>query len=142
MKQITVIYWSGTGNTEVMAQAIADGAASAGGAAKLLRVEDASVADVLAADAIAFGCPSMGAEVLEEEFMEPFISNLPKLDLAGKTVGLFGSYDWGDGEWMRNWVQRMKDYQVKLIADGLIIRLAPDETGLQDCRDLGTLLAK
>ncbi|MFZ5969282.1 MAG: flavodoxin [Bacillota bacterium] len=142
MKKTSIIYWSGTGNTEIMAEAIKEGASIEGNEVKLLRVEEASNNDVVEADAIALGCPSMGAEVLEESFMEPFVESLKDVDFSGKTVALFGSYDWGDGMWMREWVDRMKGYGANLVADGLIIHLTPDEAGLQECKDLGALLVK
>lgn len=142
MKKIHIIYWSGTGNTEMMAQAIWEGANASGHTAKLLRVEEASQNDVIEADALALGCPSMGAEVLEEEYMEPFVESLKDIDFTGKTVALFGSYDWGDGQWMTDWIERMKGYGANLIAGGLILRLTPDEEGLEECRNLGAILAE
>jgi flavodoxin I len=142
MKNVTVIYWSGTGNTEMMAEAIKEGAIAAGSTVKLLQVEDATTADIVEADAIALGCPSMGAEALEETYMEPFVSSLAGVDFSNKTVGLFGSYGWGDGQWMRDWVEQMKGFGVDLINDGLIIQGAPSADGLAECKTLGTLLAK
>lgn len=142
MKKVSIIYWSGTGNTEIMAQAIKEGASSGSDAVKLLRVEDASTNDIIEADAVALGCPSMGAEVLEDDFMEPFVASLKDVNFSGKTVVLFGSYDWGDGEWMRDWADRMKGYGANIIADGLILRLTPDEAGLQECKNLGMSLTK
>lgn len=138
MKKVTVIYWSGTGNTEMMAEAVAEGA---GSNVKLLKVEDATKEDVLNAEAVALGCPSMGAEVLEEGHMEPFIESLSDA-VARKTVGLFGSYDWGDGQWMRDWVDRMKEYKANVIDEGLIVHLTPDNEELEKCRYLGANLAK
>ncbi|WZL72509.1 flavodoxin [Clostridiaceae bacterium 35-E11] len=138
MKKVTVIYWSGTGNTEMMAEAVAEGA---GSDVKLLKVENATKEDVLNADAVALGCPSMGAEVLEESYMEPFIESLSDA-VEGKTIGLFGSYDWGDGEWMRDWVHKMKEYKANVIDEGLIVHLTPDNEGLEKCRYLGATLSK
>ncbi len=142
MKTIKIIYWSGTGNTEMMAQAIKQGADIDGNAVQILRVEEASKNDVIAADALAFGCPAMGAEALDEEYMEPFIASLQDVDFSGKAVGLFGSYDWGDGQWMREWAERMKGYGANIIDEGLIMRLAPDGDGLEECKKLGALLAR
>ncbi|KGG80660.1 flavodoxin [Caloranaerobacter azorensis] len=143
MKKLTIIYWSGTGNTEMMADAIAEGARTIGGDVEVVRVEDANKDMVINSDALAFGCPSMGVEVLEEQFMEPFIESLRGIDFSGKKVALFGSYDWGDGEWMRNWVERMKEYGANLInEEGLIIRLTPDEEGINACKALGEQLVK
>ncbi len=142
MKKISIIYWSGTGNTEKMAEAVAQGAKLGGGEVKLLEVGQATLEDVLNADAVALGCPSMGNEVLEEDEMEPFVSSLEKASLSGKPFALFGSYDWGDGEWMRSWVERMKNCGVNLVADGLIVNNTPDEDGLQESSQLGQKLSE
>ncbi|QZY55366.1 flavodoxin [Crassaminicella profunda] len=138
MKKVTVIYWSGTGNTKLMAEAVAAGA---GSDAKLLNVENATKEDVMAADAIALGCPSMGAEVLEEGDMEPFVESIADC-VSGKPVGLFGSYDWGDGQWMRDWGERMQGYGANVMGEGIINHLTPDDEGLENCRSLGEDLAK
>lgn len=131
-----VIYWSGTGNTESMAVAVADGAE-----AELFNVSDFSgnIADY---DAIAFGCPAMGAEVLEEEVFEPFFTAIES-ELNGKKVALFGSYGWGDGEWMRNWEDRVKDDGAVLLNDeGLIANEFPSDEDLDKCKALGKMLAE
>lgn len=140
MKQVTVVYWSGTGNTELMAKAVAEGAKSAGATVKLLSVEDASPEEVLAADAIALGCPAMGDEVLEESFMDPFVEALEGRGIEGAALALFGSYDWGDGRWMREWEERATEHKAK-VAGTLIIHNTPDEEGLAECRTLGEKLA-
>jgi len=140
MKNISIIYWSATGNTEKMAMAIAEGANVEGNIVRLIEVAKASKDDVLKADAVALGCPSMGAEVLEEDEMEPFVQSLETENLKDKPMVLFGSYDWGDGQWMREWDERMKSLGVKLLADGLTIQNTPDEEGLTLCRQLGTRL--
>ena len=141
MKNIVVIYWSGTGNTEMMADAVAEGVKAHGANVRILPVGKASVEDVLNADAVALGCPSMGCEVLEEEEMEPFVSQVEKHKLEGKPLALFGSYDWGDGQWMREWEERMKKTGVNLVAEGLIVQNTPDEEGSKLCRALGSKLA-
>ena len=141
MKNISIIYWSGTGNTEKMALAIAEGANVEGNKVKIIEVGKASKDDVLKADAVALGCPSMGAEVLEEDEMEPFVQVLETQNLKDKPVVLFGSYDWGDGQWMREWEDRMKNLGVNLVDEGLIIQNTPDENGLEQCRQLGKKLA-
>ena len=131
-----VIYWSGTGNTEMMAKAIAEGAG-----ADLFTVSEFSgnVADY---DRIAFGCEAMGAEVLEEDEFEPFFSSIEG-SLSGKTVALFGSYGWGDGEWMRNWEERVKTDGAVLFGDeGLIVNETPSDDDLAKCREFGENLAK
>lgn len=129
-----VIYWSGTGNTEAMAKAVAEGAG-----AELFAVSDFSgnIADY---DTIAFGCPSMGAEVLEEDEFEPFFTGIED-ELSGKRVALFGSYGWGDGEWMRNWQERVIADGAELIGgEGLIVNEAPSDDDLANCRALGEKL--
>lgn len=142
MKKVTVIYWSGTGNTEKMAEAIAEGAKIDNIEVSLKNVSQASLEDVFDADAVALGCPSMGAEELEDSEMEPFVESLNNDKIKGKPVVLFGSYDWGDGEWMRNWEERMKGYGANVIEEGLIINLTPEEEGLKKCKSLGENLAK
>ena len=142
MSKIAIVYWSGTGNTEAMANLVAEGVTAAGGQADLLTPElfDAGQVDQYAA--FAFGCPSMGAEQLEEAEFEPmFTAVRPRL--AGKTVGLFGSYGWGDGEWMREWAQRMKDAGALLVREeGVTANETPDDEALAECRAAGKELAE
>lgn len=131
-----VIYWSGTGNTEAMAQAVAEGAG-----ADLFSVSDfsGSIADY---DAVAFGCPAMGAEVLEEDEFEPFFTGI-EADLSNKKVLLFGSYGWGDGEWMRNWEDRTKAVGAVLVGDaGYTANEAPSDDDLAKLKALGAELAQ
>ena len=138
--KISVVYWSGTGNTEKMAAAVSDGAKKSGAEIELMTVSEAT-ADVLNSDAILLGCPAMGAEELEESEFEPFFSGIEG-NLKGKKVGLFGSYGWGDGEWMRNWEDRVKSAGATLIADGVIVNNEPDEAALSECEELGEKAAK
>lgn len=140
MKKLLIVYWSGTGNTETMAKEVAKGAESAGAEAVLKTVAEANAELIKGAEALAFGCPAMGAEVLEETEVEPFIAGLGKAELEGKSLGLFGSYDWGDGQWMREWAQRMKDLGAQVDGDGLITQLEPSEDALNQCRELGKRL--
>ncbi len=142
MKKIVVVYWSQTGNTEAMAEAVALGVKNneLEVDVSLLNVADATVEDIQSADAIALGCPSMGAEVLEESEMEPFVESISDA-VSGKPVVLFGSYDWGNGEWMENWQDRMTNYGAILVADGLIVNLQPDDEALAQCYELGSTLA-
>lgn len=131
-----VIYWSGTGNTEKMAQAIADAAG-----AELYSVSDfnGNIADY---DRVAFGCPAMGAEVLEKDEFEPFFTGVEG-QLGGKTIALFGSYGWGDGEWMRNWVDRCNAAGAVVIdGEGLIANETPSDDDLAACKTLGEKLAQ
>lgn len=141
MKNIAVIYWSGTGNTQQMALAVAEGARSSEIEVAVKDVGSATLQDIQNSDAVALGCPSMGSEVLEESEMEPFVQSLEDLDLKGKPMVLFGSYDWGDGQWMFDWEERMTGLGVKLADEGLKVHTTPDEEGLKLCRELGQKLA-
>ena len=131
-----VIYWSGTGNTEAMAKAVAEGAG-----AELFTVSEFS-GNVEDYDAVAFGCPAMGAEMLEEDEFEPFFTEIEGR-LSGKKVGLFGSYGWGDGEWMRSWETRVEsDGAVLAGGEGVIANDAPSDDDLEKCRALGKALTE
>lgn len=137
MSKSAVIYWSGTGNTEAMAQAVLDGLNGAGEDAALFSADSVRAADAAQYDKLALGCPAMGAEVLEESVFEPFFTELEPL-LSGKKIALFGSYGWGDGQWMRDWVQRTNDANANIYTDeGLMINETPDEDGLAKCREFG-----
>ena len=138
--KVSIVYWSGTGNTEAMANAVAEGAKGAGAEVELLPVS-AAREDVLASDALILGCPAMGAEQLEESEFEPFFSAIEG-KLAGKKVGLFGSYDWGDGEWMRTWQERVVIAGGNMITDGIIANNAPDDEALAACKSLGEKAAR
>lgn len=141
MKTIAVVYWSETGNTEAMARYVAEGVQIAGGTAELFDASGFSPDDVGKYDAIAFGCPAMGDEVLEEDVFEPMFSEVEK-SLEGKTVGIFGSYDWGDGQWMRSWADRCRSAKIKLVNDGVTANLYPGDAEAGDCRDLGQRLCE
>lgn len=140
MNQVNVIYWSGTGNTEAMANAIVKGAQGAGAEVKLLQVSQATEDDVKNCDRIAFGCPAMGAEELEETEMRPFMDKVNSL-LSGKRVVLFGSYEWADGEWMKTWQEEIEATGAILVADGFAAYDNPDEDALDECESLGKDLA-
>lgn len=138
---VSVVYWSGTGNTQAMAEAVAEGIREGGAEAVLLEVGNADAAALAGENAFALGCPSMGAEQLEESEMEPFVEALEPL-VSGKRILLFGSYGWGDGEWMRDWAERMKNAGAALIREeGLIANEAPDDEALEECRVAGKELA-
>ena len=141
MKKTLVIYWSGTGNTEAMANAVLEGMTAAGADAKLLTVDQVNTAELNGYAAIAFGCPAMGSEVLEEMEFQPMFDAC-KNCLGGKAVALFGSYGWGDGEWMRTWQQRVEAAGGVMIEDGLICNNTPDDDALAACRALGEKAAK
>ena len=141
MSKIAVVYWSGTGNTESMADAVAQGAKDKGAEVKLFTPDSFNSSMVDEFDAIAFGCPAMGAEQLEESEFEPMFSDLEG-SLNGKKIALFGSYGWGDGQWMRDWVERAQgDGAQVLNGEGLICNEAPDEDVQAACRKLGADLA-
>lgn len=137
MSKIYIVYWSGTGNTEVMAENIALGVQEAGGISEVVEVSSITTDVLNDSNVYALGCPSMGAEELEYDSMEPFVSELEG-KVSGKHILLFGSYDWGDGEWMRNWVERMKNAGATIVGDeGLIINNSPDEDGIIACIEAG-----
>ena len=140
MSKIAVVYWSGTGNTEAMASAVAEGAKGKGAEVSLLTAAEFSADQVGSYDAIAFGCPSMGAEQLEESEFEPMFAACEG-GWRGKNIALFGSYGWGDGEWMRNWEARCNDDGAILVCDSVICNEAPDEEALAACQALGAALA-
>lgn len=140
MSKIAVVYWSGTGNTEAMAAAVAEGAREKDADVILITAADFSADQVGSYDAIAFGCPSMGAEQLEESEFEPMFTACEG-NLQGKTIALFGSFGWGDGEWMRNWEERCSQDGANLASDSVICNETPDEEALSACRALGAALA-
>ena len=141
MSKIAVVYWSGTGNTESMADAVAQGAKDKGAEVKLFTPDSFNSSMVDEFDAIAFGCPAMGAEELEESEFEPMFSDCES-KLGGKKIALFGSYGWGDGEWMRDWEARMMAAGAEVVGgEGVICHETPDEEGLEACRELGEKLA-
>lgn len=137
MSKIAVVYWSGTGNTEAMAEAVLAGARENGAAAELFTDFDASKMDNY--DAIALGCPAMGSEVLEESEFQPMFDDLEG-KLSGKKIALFGSYGWGDGEWMRNWEETCQTAGANLVCDSVICNDAPDEEAVNACKALGKAL--
>lgn len=141
MDKTAVIYWSATGNTEAMANAIAEGIRAEGAHADLFSVAEFGSRSTADYAKLALGCPSMGAEVLEECEFEPFLCSIEP-ELAGKKVALFGSFGWGDGEWMRNWEDRMKSDNCALFEQGLIINLTPDDEGKKQCEEFGKRFAK
>lgn len=141
MNEIIVAYWSGSGNTLAMAEYVAQGIQEGGKEAKVLSVDEMSPADLKDADVFAMGCPSMGVEVLEEGSMEPFVNEIESF-ASGKKIGLFGSYGWGDGEWMRNWVEQMEGAGATVYGgEDAICQEAPDEDAQADCIALGKELA-
>ena len=141
MNQIMVIYWSQTGNTEMMANAVAEGIREAGADCKLAQVASVSAELLREAPVFALGCPAMGGEVLEEDEMEPFMEAVEPL-IQGRQIGLFGSYGWGDGQWMRDWEERVQGAGAIVAGgQGVMAQETPDEDALNQCRELGKALA-
>ncbi|WP_409968181.1 flavodoxin [Bengtsoniella intestinalis] len=140
MSKVAVVFWSGTGNTEVMAECVAEGITAAGKEAVMLQPSEFSLDVAGDYDAVAFGCPSMGAEQLEEGDMQPMWDSVVN-GLSGKNVSLFGSYGWGDGEWMRTWEAEAKDGGMNVL-ETLILNEMPNDDGKDDCRSLGKDLAR
>lgn len=135
-----VVYYSGTGNTEMMAKAVAEGMEAAGASVEVVEF-DAITPETLAKEkAFALGCPAMGDEVLEEGTVEPFVEELEK-SVSGKKVVLFGSYDWGDGQWMRDWVERMENAGAVVVGgEGVMANNEPDEEAIENCKNAGKAL--
>ena len=140
MSKVAVVYWSSTGNTEAMANAVVDGAKEKGADVTLYECADFRPELVADYDAIAFGCPAMGAEELEDSEFEPMFSDCEG-KLGGKKIALFGSYGWGDGEWMRAWEERCSSCGAALAAESVICNAAPDESAVEECEALGRALA-
>ena len=140
MSKVAVVFWSGTGNTEAMADAVAQGARGAGASVDVLGPSDFNATKVTAYDGIAFGCPAMGAEVLEEDEFEPMFADV-KGALSGKPIALFGSYGWGDGEWMRDWEEDCKAAGTDLVVEPVMANEMPDDEALAACKALGAALA-
>ena len=141
METVKIVFWSQGGNTAAMSAAVAEGVQEAGSKAEIINVSDASAADLQSMKGFALGCPAMGAEVLEEMEMEPFMCELEG-SLAGKSVGLFGSYGWGDGQWMRDWEERCRAAGAAVVGgEGVICQETPDDGAIASCRALGRALA-
>ena len=136
MAQITIVYYSETGNTEAMASMVAKGVEAAGATAKVVSVDGFDAAELKEEAAFALGCPAMGDEVLEEGTMEPFVEEVAKF-AAGKKIGLFGSYGWGDGDWMRSWEEKCQNDGVALSVDSVICNEEPDDEAQAACIELG-----
>ena len=138
MAKSSLVYWSGTGNTQAMADYVVEGVKSAGAEVDVFEVTEANADDVLKSDVILLGCPSMGSEVLEEESMEPFMEEIEG-GLSGKKVGLFGSYGWGDGQWMRDWQERVEGAGASMICDGIIVNGEPsDDSVIDELKSMGS----
>lgn len=139
MSKVAVVYWSGTGNTEAMAAFVAEGAKGKGADVVLLTSSEFDVSMMDNYDAVAFGCPSMGSEQLEEGEFEPMFTSC-EAKLGGKKIALFGSYGWGDGEWMRNWEETCQSDGAVLVCESVICNNAPDDEASENCKALGAAL--
>lgn len=139
MSKIAIVYWSGTGNTEEMAKAVMKGAENVGAQVSMFTASEFDADKVEMFDAIAFGCPSMGSEELEESEFAPMFENC-EAKLSGKKIALFGSYGWGDGEWMRNWEERCISDGAVMACDFVICNDAPDDDANDKCEKLGEAL--
>ena len=140
MSKVAVVFWSGTGNTEAMAKAVEEGIKGAGAEAVVVEPSAFDASKVAEFDAIAFGCPAMGNEVLEEGEFDPMFTGIES-SLSGKKIALFGSYGWGDGQWMRDWEERAKSAGAVLACDSVTANDAPDDSALDSCKALGAALA-
>ncbi len=140
MSKVAVVYWSGTGNTEAMANAVVEGIKGAGAEASLLVCTDFNAGMVKEFDAIAFGCPAMGSEVLEEMDFQPMFDDCATA-LNGKNIALFGSYGWGNGEWMHSWEKACDEVGANLVCESVICLEAPDADAEAACKALGAALA-
>ena len=135
-----VVYYSGTGNTEMMAKAVAEGMETAGASVEVVEFDAITPSALAKESAFALGCPAMGDEVLEEGTVEPFVEELEK-SVSGKKVVLFGSYDWGDGQWMRDWVERMENAGAVVVGgEGVMANNEPDEEAIENCKNAGKAL--
>ncbi|MCR5101088.1 MAG: flavodoxin [Butyrivibrio sp.] len=142
MSKVLVCFWTGSGNTQKMADAIVEGAKSAGAEVEVTMFDSITPEACNNYDVVAFGCPAMGAEVLEESLVEPFMTEYEGI-CSGKKLGLFGSYGWGDGQWMRDWVDRMNAAGANVITgEGLMANNEPDADALSECQSFGQALAK
>ena len=137
--KIAVVYWSSTGNTESMAQAVVEGAKKAGAETELFTATEFDGDKMDGFNAVAFGCPAMGAEELEDTEFAPMFEGCEG-KLSGKKIALFGSYGWGDGEWMRTWEETCQSKGANLVCDSVICQETPDEAALDACRKLGEAL--
>ena len=139
MSKVAVVFWSGTGNTEKMAEAVIEGIKSAGGDGEIVAVADFTADKIDEYDAVAFGCPSMGAEQLEDSEFEPMFNSIES-KLSGKKIALFGSYGWGDGEWMRNWNDQCVADGAVMAHEFVICNNEPDDDAIAACKELGAAL--
>ncbi len=140
MSKVAIVYWSGTGNTAAMAKAVEAGAMSKGAEVSIFGSDDFTLKQLSEFDAVAFGCPAMGAEVLEETSFDPMFTSI-ETALSGKKIALFGSYGWGDGQWMRDWEDRCRSLGAQIMCDSVIANYTPNDDALDECKNLGMALS-
>lgn len=140
MSKVAVVFWSGTGNTAAMATAVEEGAKAAGAEVFIFGPSEFNSTMLADFDGVAFGCPAMGAEVLEENEYEPMFTDVEG-SLSGKKIALFGSYGWGDGQWMRDWEERANAAGAQLAYECVMANNAPNDDDLEECKSLGRALA-
>ena len=133
-----IVYWSSTGNTERMAQMLGEELEKLGGSAEVEEVSSVSPSALEKETVFALGCSAMGDEELDEGEMEPFVQEVEKF-ASGKKIGLFGSYDWGDGERMRRWEARMKEAGAE-VAGTVIANNEPDDEDQANLAELAKAL--
>lgn len=141
MKKIAIVYWSGTGNTQMMADAVLEGVKEKGGEASLIPVSEFDPSTFLSYDVVAFGCPAMGNEELEDSEFQPVWDQCVP-NLGGRSIALFGSYEWAEGEWMRTWTDDCVSAGAVLVCDSVTCYNTPDEDGLAACKALGAALTE
>ncbi len=139
MSKVAIVFWSGTGNTEAMANLVLQGIQAQGSTADIIQASDFSVDKIGLYDAFAFGCPSMGDEELEDTEFLPMYDEVEPY-LSGRKVLLFGSYDWNDGEWMELWEQRAEEAGLDIV-ESVIAKDYPDEEASSECLRAGRLIA-
>lgn len=138
MSKIAVVYFSGTGNTKIMAESIAEGVVKSGSEVDVIECTDFDSSKVSQYDGFAFGCPAYGAEELEETMFAPMWESV-KGELGDKKVVLFGSYGWGSGEWMDIWAEESQELN---IIETYICNETPDDEAVKTCIELGEKLVK
>ena len=142
MDKVYIIFWTQGGNTGMMATAIGEGVKTAGKEPVFLSPSEANISELSGLNGFAMGCPAMGCEVLEETEMEPFVSEVESI-IKGKKIVLFGSYGWGDGQWMRDWEERMKSAGAIIIGgEGIIAHEMPQDADIDRCNNIGKQLAE
>ena len=140
MKKVSIIYWSNGGNVELIANAISEGAISDEVEVDTRHVADASIEEVLEADAVAFGSPAMINDSIEEIDMKPFINSLKELNIRNKPLILFGACGWRDTKFIDKWECEMKDYGFDVLGK-LVVRDSVEKEDLMKARELGKLLS-